>query len=451
MINLKEISKLKSFVSTTDRLMNVDLQLCTDNRLLTDEDIFIAIVGERFNPLEHLDIVLNSGCRFVVYEKNQLNEEKIKSYEKNLVFIQVSNIEEFIQEAGKAVAIDYKNRGGKIIAISGSNGKTTTKEMLFHILSNATSSSEVICTQKNYNNHLGVPFTLFQITESTNYAIVELGSNHPGEIETLCHILEPQYGITTNIGDTHLEFFQNRENVFKEEGVLHKYTTKKFFLNTDDEYLKTITSGKNLQSYGTDSDENNLVFSHGSVEINDITIKNTNITGAHNFYNLAAAYIIAVEVLSTDNKIKESAESFKPTKNRSEWLSLKDQKIYLDAYNANPSSMILAIKGFADHLASIGAKENESCVVIGDMNELGNDASRYHEELGESLNSFEFGDVFFVGRHASDYNKNFKGTSTLMDDSATLRNSYTGCIAKYKYVFIKGSRSLQLETILDIS
>jgi UDP-N-acetylmuramoyl-tripeptide--D-alanyl-D-alanine ligase len=451
MINLKELSLLKNFIGTTDRLMNVNLQLVTDNRLLTDNDIFIAIVGQKFNPLEHLDKVYESGCRFVIYEKNDANENLVQGHIKKLVFIQVKSIEDFIQEAGRVVAAKFKHRGGSIIAISGSNGKTTTKEMLFHILSKSVGDQKVICTQKNFNNHLGVPFTLFQINEETKYAIVELGSNHPGEIKVLCEILKPQYGVTTNIGDTHLEFFQNRENVFKEEGILHKYAGTKFFLNMDDELLSTIEPQENLHSYGITSDQERLGFEFNSVSINKVVVQNNNITGQHNFYNLAVAYIIAREVLGDPSKIQEHAETFIPTKNRSEWLSVKNQDIYLDAYNANPSSMILAVKGFADHLGSIGAKQSESCLIIGDMNELGDDASRYHEELGESLNKFEFGKVIFVGHYASEYDKKFSGSSILLNTSVELKNTYNECVAKYKYVFIKGSRSLQLETILDIS
>lgn len=451
MINLKELGLLNNFVGSTDRLMNVDLQLATDSRLLNEENIFIAIVGKKFNPLEHLDKVYDSGCRFVIYEKNNENEKLVQPHAKKLVFVQVKNMEEFIQEAGRVVAAKFKHRGGSIIAISGSNGKTTTKEMLFHILSKSVGEKKVICTQKNFNNHLGVPFTLFQINEETKYAIVELGSNHPGEIKVLCEILKPQYGVTTNIGDTHLEFFQNRENVFKEEGILHKYAGTKFFLNMDDALLSTIQNQESFHSYGVNSDQEKLGFKMNSVSINKVIVQNKNITGQHNFYNLAVAYIIAREVLGDPSKIQEYAESFVPTKNRSEWLSINNQNIYLDAYNANPSSMILAVKGFADHLGSIGAKENESCLIIGDMNELGNDAGRYHEELGESLNKFKFGKVVFVGRHALDYDKKFSGSSILLNTSVELKNSYSKCIAEYKYVFIKGSRSLQLETILDIS
>ncbi|MFT6631578.1 MAG: UDP-N-acetylmuramoyl-tripeptide--D-alanyl-D-alanine ligase [Bacteriovoracaceae bacterium] len=451
MINLKELSLLKNFIGTTDRLMNVNLQLVTDNRLLTDNDIFIAIVGKKFNPLEHLDKVYESGCRFVIYEKNDANDNLVQGHIEKLVFVKVKNIEEFIQEAGKVVASKFKNRGGSIIAISGSNGKTTTKEMLFHILSKSAGDQRVICTQKNFNNHLGVPFTLFQINEETKYAIVELGSNHPGEIKVLCEILKPQYGVTTNIGDTHLEFFQNRENVFKEEGILHKYAGTKFFLNMDDELLSTIAPQENLHSYGITSNQEKLGFEFNSVSINKVVVKNNNITGQHNFYNLAVAFIIAREVLEDPSEIQEHAETFIPTKNRSEWLSVKNQEIYLDAYNANPSSMILAVKGFADHLGSIGAKQSESCLIIGDMNELGVDAARYHEALGESLNKFKFGKIIFVGRHASDYDKKFSGSSILLNTSIEVKNLYNECIAEYKYVFIKGSRSLQLETILDIS
>lgn len=452
MINLKELSLVSSFLTTTDRLMNVDLILATDNRLLTDENIFIAIVGERFNPLEHLDKVLETGCKFVVYEKNIKSEKLIQKYIKDLVFIQVSSIETFIQEAGKLVASKFKSRGGVIIGISGSNGKTTTKEMLYHILDESEESkiNHVICTQKNYNNHLGVPFTLFQIGENTKYAIVELGSNHPGEIKVLCEIIKPQFGITTNIGDTHLEFFGNRENVFKEESVLHNYVTKKFFVNLDDEFLSTLAGDKKYHSYGKNSKDTKLTFGNNNVSVSGQKITNMNITGEHNFYNLAVAFLIATELKPADENIKDYAESFKPTSNRSEWIDYKNQKIYLDAYNANPSSMKSSIDGFAQHLGSIGANQKDSCLILGDMNELGPDAARFHKETAQLLNDYSFGSVVFVGRHSSDYRSGFSSNCSEFDSSQALLESYEECVAKYKFVFIKGSRSLQLETILDI-
>ena len=162
------------------------LNIKVDNRELDSQSLFVAIVGSRFNPLEHLEKVAESGCKYVMCERSQ--EELTKDFQNDINFIFVEDIVKSIQELGHKVAIQFKERGGQIIAISGSNGKTTTKEMLFHLL-DQNFSDQVICTQKNNNNHLGVPFSLFRIREETKFAIIELGSNHPGEIETLCKII----------------------------------------------------------------------------------------------------------------------------------------------------------------------------------------------------------------------------------------------------------------------
>ena len=450
-INLKTLFGLNSFLSCSDPLLNLDLQLCVDNRELSDENIFVAIVGEKYNPLDFLDDAFKKGCRFVVYEKSTINDEKAYKFSKKLVLIEVSSILDFIQEAGAAVANAFRTRGGKIVAISGSNGKTTTKEMLTHILHSVTAENSVIATQKNNNNHLGVPFTLFQISKDTKYAVVELGSNHPGEISHLCKMLNPQYGVTTNIGETHLEFFKTKENVFKEEASLYEYSSKQFFINCDDQYLKNLALSKQTKSFGEAGKD--YVFSLGERKaLNGIEVKNAHILGKHNFTNLLVGMSIASEV--TGRKLEEllqPASSFKPTFNRSQWISRDGQTIFLDAYNANPSSMKTAVREFIDHVTnSLGAKLSDICLVLGDMNELGSDELSYHESFGRELGNCKVGLSLFVGRFCEAYAKDYNGKSHNFVSVINAKDQIIRHMASHKYVFIKGSRSLQLETILDI-
>ena len=446
MLSLKNIMDLSSVVSEAKFSLNSPLNIKVDNRLLNSDSFFIAIVGERFNPLMHLEEVIKKKCKYVAYEQNSQNDILVKKYSEQINFIAVSNMTHFIQEVGKAVADNFREQGGILIGISGSNGKTTTKEMLFAILNRELGDGKVICTQKNNNNHIGVPFTLFQINLETRVAIIELGSNHPGEIEALCKIINPQYGVTTNVGDTHLEFFENRNNVFLEESILHKYCTV-FFQNLDDELLSKLEKQHNWVSYGYTSDVNKIETIRDGIRINKIDYIKKNITGPHNFINLGLSIIIAHQVLGDNRSLVESVKKFAPTANRSEWLEFEGMNIFLDAYNANPSSMRAAIRGFSEYLASIGAKPEEALIILGDMNELGPGAEKFHEEFGEYLVSYGFGQAYFVGAYSHCYAKKYRGSSRVFQVTDEVQGLLRE--ANKKYVFVKGSRSLHLETILD--
>lgn len=450
MINLNSLCELPSFLCSTKKLKNKNLQCEVDNRKISKQSLFIAIVGKKFNPLVHLEMVVKSGCKYVVYEKNEANDALVSEYHGQLTFIEVSNVFNFIQELGKRIACDFKKNDGQIIAISGSNGKTTTKEMLSFILSKLAGEEKVIYTQKNNNNHIGVPFTLFQINNETKYAVVELGSNHPGEIETLCKMLNPQTGVTTNIGDTHLEFFGTREKVFEEEAILRFYCKDHFYCNYDDEQLKNINDVHNLVYYGESSKINPFIFGSHEISVGDTKIQNKNIIGKHNFINLGVAFLIAKNFNFDLSKTAQAASEFVPTQNRSEWKKWQNAEVFLDAYNANPSSMRAAIEGFYDHLGSIGADLEKSCLLLGDMNELGSAAENFHRELGEFVASKGVQHVIFVGRYAQSYQDGFKEKAQIYFDPEISHDEIQKEIEKYDYILIKASRSLQLEAILDI-
>ena len=415
------------------------LNIKVDNRELDSQSLFVAIVGSRFNPLEHLQKVAESGCKYVMCERSQ--EELTKDFQNDINFIFVEDIVKSIQELGHKVAIQFKERGGQIIAISGSNGKTTTKEMLFHLL-DQNFSDQVICTQKNNNNHLGVPFSLFQIREETKFAIIELGSNHPGEIETLCKIAVPQVGITTNIGATHLEFFDTLENVYKEESVLGHYCDL-FFQNTDDQFIKNFETTAEVKTFGVDAPDYKFDLKKQSVLVNGVELKNDAITGKHNFINLAVSFIIANSICPERNFV-EAAASFQPTANRSQWVKWHGAEVFLDAYNANPSSMVVAVDGFVDKI------EESACVILGDMNELGSGSKEYHRELGAYLRRYPNLKKIFIGRFASDYALGLDEECECYDSVDAARRELKKLPEVTNYILIKGSRSLQLESILDI-
>ena len=450
MINLKELKQIEGFISSTDELINIDLKVEVDNRLISFESLFIAIVGARFNPLQNLDKVITRECKFVVYEKNQQNDLDTEKFKTELVFIAVDNIEKYIQNLGRKIAEKFKQRGGEIIAISGSNGKTTTKEMLFHLLSSVSNENEVICTQKNNNNHLGVPFTLFQITSDTKFAIVELGSNHPGEIEVLCEILIPQRGVTTNIGDTHLEFFTSRENVFTEEALLRKYCTEKFYINADDELLAQIDDISNGVSFGKKGKDYIFDLENNIWLVNSVQIENDSITGKHNCINMSVAFMMAKDLGLEISKLVSAVKSFTPTANRSQWLTVENTQVFLDAYNANPSSMRASINGFLEQVKKLGGKISECSFIIGDMNELGDNASGYHVDLGHFTKSKGLENILYIGRYKNDFAKGQVSGFKTFDSVSEVLPIKKDILSSSKYIFIKASRSLQLETILDI-
>ncbi|MCO4756274.1 MAG: UDP-N-acetylmuramoyl-tripeptide--D-alanyl-D-alanine ligase, partial [Bacteriovoracaceae bacterium] len=389
------------------------------------------------------------------------NDALANASENKTMFVAVEDSVKFFQAIANKIAKNFVEAGGKLIAISGSNGKTTTKEMLFHIVHSL--ESRTVCTQKNNNNHIGVPLSLLQLRNDEKICILELGSNHPGEIKLLCDIAEPNIGITTNIGDTHLEFFDNQENVFKEEGYLYyaieksRDENKIFFKNCDDVHLSTLKDASFVINFGKNP-QNSLRIErdHRSVEVSIkdkfFNITNTHITGEHNFLNLGLAFGVARHVLDCkDSEILEAAQSFRPTKNRSEWIRFNNTDVFLDAYNANPSSMRAAIAAFKQDSLAESLELKETLLILGDMNELGDNSVSYHKGLGEFCAEQGFSEVVFIGRHSSDYNEGFNGKGLEFETVNSFLEALPKHINSYKRVFLKGSRSLQLESIVDIN
>jgi UDP-N-acetylmuramoyl-tripeptide--D-alanyl-D-alanine ligase len=322
---------------------------------------------------------------------------------------------------------------------------------------------KIVATEKNNNNHLGVPLTLLQVTDETELVVLELGSNHPGEIKVLCDIATPDDGLTTNIGATHLEFFGTEENVFEEEAYLFhaiKGSTSGsgfFLINIDDPYLKKLIPTNGSITYGiSDKAQAQVKYYEDGASISckgkTLRVSNQYITGNHNKLNLITTAFIALHFFpESESLILKAASEFKPTKNRSEWIDFEKRPVYLDAYNANPSSMKAALLGFKDSILAQGFKLSDTCVVLGDMNELGDSASMYHQDVGEYVKGLGFPNVYFVGRYSQFYKNGFSAGQERAS-SAAFKNEYRSeCLKKFSIHFIKGSRSLQLESLFDIT
>jgi len=343
-----------------------------------------------------------------------------------------------------------------VFAISGSNGKTTHKEMLFHLL-DAAMPGGVVATEKNHNNHLGVPLTLLRIAPDTKICVLELGSNHPGEIKVLCDIARPEAGLVTNIGATHLEFFGTEEAVFHEEGFLASALTRgPFFKNLDDKFLATLAPQVPVLTFSRErAADLRFEIAASSVRVisaeGEVVLSNEALTGAHNFGNLATAWGIASVLFPRlRDEFTRAAGTFRPTPNRSEWKRFSDRDVYLDAYNANPSSMKVAVEGFFEKLAQLSVGEADALLVLGDMNELGERAPEYHAEVGEFLRRWPRARYVFVGRFAQSYVKGL-GAGNCYSAASELAPEFIKMTRGATHVFIKGSRSLQLESLLAIT
>src|SRR5690606_122256 len=389
MINLELDKRCKSVIG--DFQGTGKFNFFTDSRKFTAPGVFVAIPGEKVNPLNLIRPLLEQECPIVFYQESEENKRivsELKNKFRQTVYIPVKNSVEFLQEISHLHIKEWKSKNprNEVFAISGSNGKTTHKEMLSFLLGNVL-GERVVSTEKNYNNHLGVPLTLLNVSDSTEIVVLELGSNAPGEIKVLCDIAEPDMGITTNIGATHLEFFpQGERQVFEEEGFLYysvKETTQGkglFLINVDDQFLQTLPKTEGSITYGESqgamarisfTEKGDKAVLSGE----ELLANNDHITGKHNKLNLITCLLIASSIYPEHKEaLTRSCLEFRPTRNRSEWINFEEKKVYLDAYNANPSSMKAALLGFKESVNERGLSLEKACIVVGDMNELGEKA-----------------------------------------------------------------------------
>jgi UDP-N-acetylmuramoyl-tripeptide--D-alanyl-D-alanine ligase len=460
LLNCKNIKSIQGEIHPEN-----SFRFCSDSRSFRKGDLFFCIPGEKFNPVIFIDELLNKGLYQVVVEYSPTNVQSSQHWLKKnpqLIIVWTNSVVDFIQELASLHVLNWKTDKRKVIAISGSNGKTTTKEMLSFLLKGALGEHHVVSTEKNNNNQLGVPFTIFNIHQLTEVLVLEFGSNHPGEIKKLCEIAHPDWAVTTNIGATHLEFFKTEEAVFKEEALIYyelknqPESRRKFFLNSDDMFLSQLKSEAWTTSFGENPSAHiRFKFSPQKISIDgqwQTELSNTHITGKHNFFNLGLAWLIASSLFPEHRgTFSFLAGEFKPTLNRSEWRQSGHLKIFLDAYNANPSSMRSAISGFHESVVQGGVDFKEVALVIGDMNELGDLAPDLHRELAKEIGKQYSFDIYFIGRYKTDF-LNGCSRAKISENVENFKKDYWQQLQNSKtHLFIKASRSLQLESILDIT
>ena len=412
--------------------------ISTDSRKIDEECVFVALKGERFDGNDFAyQVAIEGKAACVIADRKDLPaHERLFIVENSLTTLQ------------HLARLHRERCNIPIIGITGTNGKTTTKELVATTLSK---KYNIIYTQGNFNNHLGVPLTLLRIKPETELAVVEMGANHPGEIAQLCEIAQPDYGIITNIGKAHIEGFGSFDGVIKTKNELYQYLrTKgeslktKVFVNGNNELLMKLSDGMDRIVYKT-TDNRQRTTDHTSpfleIDWNNNNIK-THLVGDYNYENVMAAIAVGTYFGVEENLIIEALENYVPSNNRSQFIRSEKNEIVMDAYNANPSSMHHSITNFKN------IADDNTLLILGDMKELGCESENEHRHIINLLKELNFDNVILVGEefkkvsHGTDY-MNFNNVEELIDHIN--QNGIVG-----KRILIKGSNSTHLEKLANI-
>ncbi|NOU60279.1 UDP-N-acetylmuramoyl-tripeptide--D-alanyl-D-alanine ligase [Marinifilum caeruleilacunae] len=410
----------------------------TDTRKVVPNSIFFALKGANFNGNRFAKSALENGCKYAIVDE--------KEFALNDSYLLVDDVLTALQDLARE---HRRNLAIPILAITGTNGKTTTKELVNAVLSR---KYKTFATQGNLNNHIGVPLTLLSMSEETNFGVVEMGANHPGEIKFLCEIAEPDFGIITNVGKAHLEGFGSFEGVKKTKKELYDYLQGKgkVFVNCENEHLMGMLNNQEIYSYGNTEEADSkakflqaapyLVLELRSPKIGKLYIK-TKLIGGYNFENALAAVTVGRYFDIKESDIKEALENYEPNNNRSQLKKTEKNVLFLDAYNANPTSMGVAVNNFAD------LPMKNKLVILGDMLELGEDSESEHQQLIELLQERSLDHVYLVGDIFSKVNKvdQFKTFLKAEEVSILLEKE----AVSNHYILIKGSRGIQLEKLVE--
>jgi UDP-N-acetylmuramoyl-tripeptide--D-alanyl-D-alanine ligase len=408
----------------------------TDTRKLKNGDIFFALKGLNFNGNLFAQQALDAGAAYAVVD------EVIAGADDR--YILVDNVLLVLQELAK-----YHREQFSIpfIAITGSNGKTTSKELIYAVLS---SYYRTYTTQGNLNNHIGVPLTILSVKPDAEMAVIEMGANHQKEIESYCRYTEPTHGIITNCGKAHLEGFGGEEGVRKGKGELFDYLSAHdgtAFIYADYDYLQTMSAAiKHIVRYGKSSGlvQGNIRSNEPFLEVliekgfeNPVSIK-TQLVGDYNLPNILCAAVIGKYFSVPAEKIREAIEQYTPSNSRSQLVQKDSNSIILDAYNANPTSMKAAIENFA------GLQAENKVLMLGGMMELGVSSIEEHRQIVELIKQYHWQEVVLVG---GDFG-NVKHDFLFFQDAAQARDWFINRHFTHTHFLIKGSRSMQMEKIL---
>lgn len=411
--------------------------IATDTRKISPGSMFVALKGDNFDANTFAAEALAKGAKYAIIDN--------PAYHASENILLVNNSLEALQELARH---HRRTLGLPVIALTGSNGKTTTKELINAVLSQKYCTTATI---GNLNNHIGVPLTLLSFSKETEIGIVEMGANHQKEIELLCSIAEPNFGYITNFGKAHLEGFGGVEGVIKGKSELYNYleaNIKTTFVNLDDPIQAEKTAYLPRFTFAADSYDGDVRVENieanpmVSLIYNGLHIQ-SNLIGIYNAPNISAAITIGHYFKVADNQIKAAIEGYIPNNNRSQLMEVNGNKVILDAYNANPSSMAAAIASFqqldAEHKTAI----------LGDMFELGSESPDEHRKVVGLLSDQDDIEVHFVGKDFY-FNKVEKQNLYFHDTFESLKNYLENTKRENNTILIKGSRGMALERSLDL-
>ena len=412
-----------------NHFIKANFNFITDSRKISSGCVFFALKGDNFNGNSFAIKALEQGASYAVVDENVGTDKRL---------ILVDDVLTYMQELAH---FHRKCFDIPVVGICGSNGKTTTKNLIYRVLAKKYKTH---CTQGNFNNHIGVPITLLEMPQDAEVAIIELGTNSPGEIAELCSITNPNYGLITNIGKEHLEGFGTLEAVAKEESEIYHYLLKNkgtAFVNADDDWLSRMSRGL----------ENKILFTKADCKIETLvptiqfSYKNVSFTsslmGDYNLDNILTAIAIGEHLRVDLQYIRDGIAEYQPDNNRSQLIQKGTNTILLDAYNANPSSMQVAISNFAK------MPQIQKVLILGDMFEMGPTANQEHDELLQWCTQFGFTKIYTLGDHfaAISVNSDISTPSSmekLGEEIKTVDYQNTAFL-------IKGSRGMKMERVVD--
>lgn len=429
----------------TEELYQVYLKhpiICTDTRKITKDCLFFALKGDNFNGNQFALQAIENGAAFAIIDQ--------KEYAIDNRFILVSDVLESLQNLAR---LHRKSLKIPVIGITGSNGKTTSKELINSVLSQ---KFKTFATEGNLNNHIGVPLSLLSVSNECEIAIIEMGANHQKEIEFLCSISQPAYGLITNVGKAHLEGFGGIEGVKIGKGELYQFLAQNegvAFINNDNPTLKKMAEDRavaNTISYG--KDDNNYLSVHLNNASPFLSVewclqgeeKNTaesNLPGIYNFENIAAAICIGAYFGLSTEEINKGINSYKPVNYRSQILKTDNNTIICDYYNANPSSMAVALENLEN------TEADSKVLILGDMFELGQESAQEHKFILEKALNIKTDRRIFVGEEFYKLQTSFEAEfyKNTIEAIEGLKNKPI----KQATILLKGSRGMKLERLVD--